>query len=117
MARETGRDAVHGHVDRLTKEVRERNSLRASAGLPPINLDDELEKAEAVEYEKSFEEFFESSPLRQEIEARVLADMRRQHGDENWKPAGMLGGGGMLFHARVRNAMIDIFERRQSKAD
>lgn len=111
MSKEIGRDA-----ERLTKEVEERNLLRAAANLPLIDLDDELEKVGAINYEKCFEEFFETSPLRQAIEAQVLAEMRRENGDEQWRPAGMLGGGGMLFYTRVRNAMIELFERRQSAA-
>jgi hypothetical protein len=73
---------------------------------PAATLDgSELRKLYKAEREREFEEFFRTSPLRKQVEARLLAWHWRLGRDPEWKPTGMLSSGGLAFGACTREVM------------
>jgi hypothetical protein len=86
-------------------EIEGRNRLRAEVRLPPLSLARELRKLYRAERDREFEAFFRASPLRKRIEARLLARCRRLRQEPEWRPTGMLSGGGWAFGMCVRKVM------------
>jgi hypothetical protein len=86
-------------------EIEGRNRLRAEAHLLPLSMAHELRKLYNAEREAEFEAFFRTSPLRKRVEARLLARLRRLRQDPEWRPTGMLSGGGLAFGMCVRKVM------------
>ena len=68
-------------------EIEARNRLRREAQLPPLSLDDEARRLRCALQEKQFENFM-VGPLREIVESRLLAKMRRKLGDPQWRPTG-----------------------------
>ncbi|MBU3889719.1 hypothetical protein [Methylosinus sp. KRF6] len=94
----------------------ERNRLRVEAGLPQLSAEGELQRLSETERRKAFDEFFESSPLRQRIEEKLLNRVRRVNNDPDWRPTGALSGGGWAFYLSARKRMRSIWLRRQRKS-
>jgi hypothetical protein len=89
-------------------EVLDRNRIREAAKLPALCVEEQLRRMRAVYDQNRFEEFMRS-PLKEIVEERLLASMRRRGGDPDWIPTGFLSGGGYLFHVRVRKIMIRVY--------
>jgi hypothetical protein len=92
-------------ITKAKKEIEDRNRLRVEAELPSISMVRELRRLHTIECEREFEEFFQTSPLRKRVETRLLARQRRLRRDSEWRPTGMLSGGGLAFYALTRNVM------------
>jgi hypothetical protein len=93
---------------RAKAEVLDRNRVRAAAKLPALSVEDQLQRMKAAYDQKRFEEFMRS-PLKEVVEQKLLARMRRRGGDPEWLPTGFLSGGGYLFYVRVRKIMIRVY--------
>jgi hypothetical protein len=52
-------------------------------------------------------------PLREIVETRLLAKIRRKSGNPYWRPTGVLSGGGLSFHVRVRKVMKRLYWQRK----
>jgi hypothetical protein len=90
-------------------EIEERNRHRRAAGLPLLSVAKEARKIydarQAAKREAEFEHFVRTSPLRAEIEGELLSRTRLARNDPNWRPTGMLSGGGLWFRLTVRNCL------------
>ena len=93
---------------RARAEVFDRNLIRAAAKLPVLSVEEQLERMKTAYDQHRFEEFMRS-PLRDIVEQKLLARMRRRGGDPEWLPTGFLSGGGYLFYVRVRKIMIRVY--------
>jgi hypothetical protein len=63
---------------------------------------------EAADTEK-FREFADAH--RKRVYNKMLARMRRQCGDLNWAPTGLLSGGGMWFNVQVDRQVRKLYRR------
>jgi hypothetical protein len=97
---------------RAKATIGERNRTRETAKLPPLSVKQELQRMKAAYDQNRFEEFMRS-PLKEVVEQKLLARMRRRGGDPEWLPTGFLSGGGYLFHVRVRKIMKRLYRRRR----
>jgi hypothetical protein len=98
---------------KVQEEINHRNQLRAEVQLPPLSMAQELRKLYNAERRAEFEAFFNTSPLRERIEAKLLARIRRLRGDPEWMPTGFLSGGGFAFNVRTRKVMSRIWRARR----
>ncbi len=96
-------------IDKARLEIEERNRIRAEAKLPPVSITAELRRLYEVHRQNEFEQFFQSSPIRQRLEQKLLNRGRRLRGEPDWIPTGMLSGGGWAFHAHIRTVMKRIW--------
>jgi hypothetical protein len=85
---------------------------RAEVRLPPLSMAHELRKLYNAERKAKFDAFFNTSPLRKRVEAKQLARVRRQRHEPEWKPTGMLSGGGLAFSLHTRELMCSIWYNR-----
>jgi hypothetical protein len=88
------------------REVRERNRVRAEAHLPLLPVEVEVRRLEKVASQKARDDFVLHSPLRERVEAKLLARERRRRGDPTWVPTGVLSGGGLAFSVQVHEVML-----------
>ena len=104
-------------IAKAREEIEHRDKLRAEVRLPPLSMAHELRKLYNAEREAEFEAFFRTSPLRKRVEARLLARIRRLRQDPEWRPTGMLSGGGWAFSSCTRKVMrrIWLVRRRESR--
>lgn len=97
----------------LIAKVEERNRLRREAGLPLLSVATEVRKRYEAKQEAKrkadFERFVLTSPLRAGIEDELLAEERLARNDPNWKPTGMLAGGGLAFDLVVRDRLREHY--------
>jgi hypothetical protein len=93
---------------RAKATIGERNRIREAAKLPALSVKQELQRMKAAYDQNRFEEFMRS-PLKEVVEQKLLARMRRRGGDPEWLPTGFLSGGGYLFYVRVRKIMIRVY--------
>jgi hypothetical protein len=93
-------------------EIQERNRIRAVAQLPAVSVTTELRRLYDVQRESEFDHFYRTSPLRKRVEQKLLNRARRLRNDPNWKPSGVLSGGGLAFYAQTRNLMRRIWRQR-----
>jgi hypothetical protein len=103
-------------IAKARQEIESRNRLRAEVRLPPLSMAFELRKLYDAERQAEFEAFFNASPLRKRVEAKLLARVRRQLHEPNWKPSGMLSGGGLAFSLHTKKLMRRLYNsfRHQS---
>lgn len=92
-------------LQELIAQVEERNRLRLDAGLPMLSVAKEVRKIYDATRALDFERFVQTSPLRQRIENELLESARRALHDPDWKPTGMLSGGGWAFYVEVRSRL------------
>jgi hypothetical protein len=114
MSLESDRDSPQVGFDdaRARAEVLDRNRIREAAKLPALSVEEQLQRMKAAYDQSRFEEFMRS-PLREIVERRLLDRMRRQEGDPEWLPTGLLSGGGYLFHVRVRKIMKRLYRQKR----
>ena len=98
-------------LGRARQDIEARNRLRAEVRLPPVSMAQELRKLYNAEHQAAFEAFFTTSPLRQRLETKLLARVRRQLHQPEWRPTGMLSGGGLAFSLHTRKLMRRIWRR------
>jgi hypothetical protein len=94
------------------EEINARNRLREESGLPPLRLIEELERLKAAYDRSQFNDCMQG-PLREIVETRLLAKIRRKSGNPYWRPTGVLSGGGLSFHVRVRKVMRRLYWQRK----
>jgi hypothetical protein len=87
-------------IEKNRLEVQERNRTRVEAKLPPVSVASELRRLYEVQRQTEFEYFFLTTPLRKRVEQKLLNRARRLREDPNWKPSGVLSGGGLAFMLR-----------------
>jgi hypothetical protein len=98
-------------ISNAKQDIKQRNRLRNEVSLPSLSMARELRKFYNAERRAEFEAFFNTSPLRKRVEAKLLARHGRLHQDPEWKPTGMLSGGGLAFSIRTRKVMNRIWQR------
>jgi len=98
------------------QRIEQRNQLRFEFALPTLSMAHELRKLYDAEREAEFRAFLNTSPLRQRVEAKLLARVRRQRQEPEWKPTGFLSGGGFVFNVRTRKVMGRIWRNRHRSA-
>ena len=81
------------------REIAERNSIRQEAGLPLLSVPKELRRMKEAADAEKFRAFVEAH--RKKVYAKMLRRVRRECGDPNWAPSGVLSGGGLWFAAHV----------------
>lgn len=98
--------------------VRQYNFLRLKAGLSPIAMEEEIDRIRVAKSKAKIEfiDFVRQSPLRQRVSEKLLNRMRRRRNDPNWRPFGMLSGGGMAFEMNVTRLMEKLWSRQQRPA-
>jgi hypothetical protein len=104
------------NFDKARRGIETRSRLRAEALLPPLSMAHELRKIYTAERKAAFEAFFNTSPLRKQVEAKLLARIRRQRHEPEWKPTGMLSGGGLAFSLHTRKLMRRIQNSRRHQS-
>ena len=92
-----------------TREIAERNRVRQEAGLPLLSLSTELRRMKGVATDKKFRTFAKAH--RSRVYQKMLARERRQCGDPQWAPTGVLSGGGLWFGARVDEQLKKLYSR------
>jgi hypothetical protein len=90
--------------------VESRNRLRKQFGLPPVELQHELDRVHRVREIRAFEQWMKS-PLRYRVEQKLLMRVRRQRKSPTWTPTGVLSGGGWAFHVVLVKQMRKLRER------
>src|ERR1700738_3867414 len=88
----------------IISEVEGRNRLRKEFGLPPVELQPELDRIRRVRECRAFQQWMQS-PLRYRVEQKLLQRQRRQRNDPTWRPTGFLSGGGFGFHSHLVKQM------------
>ena len=96
----------------MLAEIETRNKFRREYGLPPVDVQQELERARQVREREKFEQWMQS-PLRYRVEQKLLLRIRRQRSNPTWTPTGMLSGGGWAFHA----ALVKQMRRLRARLD
>ena len=90
--------------------VASRNTLRRQSGLPPVELQQELDRIHHVRDYRAFEQLMQS-PLRYRVEQKMLQRRRRRLNNPNWQPTGVLSGGGWAFHTVLVKHMQKLIVR------
>jgi hypothetical protein len=85
-------------------EIKRRNQIRKQSGLPPLELQQELDRIHQVRQRRAFEQWMRS-PLRYRVEQKLLLRVRRRRDNPSWSPTGVLSGGGWAFHATLIKQM------------
>jgi hypothetical protein len=95
--------------------IRQYNLLRLKAGLSPIAMEEEIERIRVAKSKVKIEflDFVYHSPLQQRVRENLLNRMRRRRNDPNWRPFGMLSGGGLAFELDVVRQMKKLWSRQQ----
>ena len=91
-------------------EVEGRNTLRKQFGLPPVELQRELDRIHVVREARSFQDLMQSL-LRYRVEKKLLQRFRRRRKNPAWTPTGFLSGGGLVFHTMLIKQMRRLRER------
>ena len=94
----------------IISEVESRNRLRKQFCLPPVGLQQELDRIHRVRECRTFEDWMQS-PLRYRVEQKLLMRARRQTNNPTWMPTGFLSGGGLSFHTMLVKQMRKLIER------
>jgi hypothetical protein len=100
------------NIHETKQQIERRNQIRREAMLPPVSVSAELRKLYEHQRWVAFENFLQTSPLRSRAEQKLLERIRQQIENPSWKPTGMLSGGGLAFHVRVREVMRWIWLRQ-----
>jgi hypothetical protein len=98
--------------------IRHYNLLRLKAGLSPIAMEEEIAGIRVAKSKVKIEflDFVYHSPLQQRVREKLLNRMRRRRNDPNWRPFGMLSGGGMAFELGLTRQMEKLWSRQQRSA-
>jgi hypothetical protein len=96
-------------------DIEGRNRIRVEAKLPMVSVAAELRHLYKVHQQSEFEQFFQSSPIRQRVEQKLLNRIRRLQNDPRWMPTGVLSGGGFAFYARARKVMKRVWRMQRQE--
>jgi hypothetical protein len=91
------------------REIAERNRVRQEAGLPLLSVPKELRRMKEVADTEKFRNFAQAH--RRRIDQKMLDWVRRQYGDPQWAPTGVLSGGGLWFDALVDQQLTKLYCR------
>jgi hypothetical protein len=91
------------------QEIAERNRIRQAAGLPLLSLARKLRRMKKAADADKFRRFADGH--RKRVSAKMLARRRRQCGDPNWAPTGLLSGGGLGFVSQVDEQLRKLYRR------
>jgi hypothetical protein len=94
---------------RRIREIADRNCVRQEAGLPLLSVPNELRRMKQAADAENFRNFAEAH--RSRIYQKMLARVRRQCGDPQWVPTGVLSGGGLWFATRVDEQLTKLYSR------
>ncbi len=94
------------------RELEKRNRLRAKAKSPLCSMEEELRRCEEAAIQKKRDDFVHRSPLRQRVSDKLLNRIRRRLKNPEWRPTGVLSGGGYAFYVAVDNRMRRIWRCR-----
>ena len=100
---------------RARREIEKRNRRRAEAKLPLVSVEEELRRCEEAAIQKERDDFVHRSPLRQRVSDKLLNRIRRRLKNPEWRPRGMLSGGGYAFYVAVNNRMRRIWRWRHRR--
>jgi len=102
--------------EELTREVEDRNKLRADVGLPLVPVAKEVQKLYAAELRQDFLDWSDrNSDIRLRIEAEVLEAERRERHDPTWRPRALLNGA-WAFGSKVQDRMLSLWEKKRNAA-
>jgi len=92
------------------KILEARQQLRTEAALPPLDIDAELrtmrEQAERQDAHRTFEDWKANNPdLVKAIREQALNELRAKRNEPDWRPTGVLSGGGWSFHLMVEKRL------------
>jgi hypothetical protein len=96
--------------------IETRNLIRRQAGLPLVEPSRELDRFHKVQGQLAFEQWMQS-PLRYRVEQKLLERMRRRLSNHDWKPTGVLSGGGWAFHIVLIKQMKKLRVRFGDRLD
>ncbi len=100
-------------MDELTREVEDRNQLRAEVGLPVVSVAREVQKLHAAELWQDYRAWVDRNPdLLARIEAEELERERRERYDPTWDPRALLNGAG-AFGSKVQDRMLSLWKAHQ----
>ncbi len=105
--------------DEARRVIRQYNLLRVKSHLPPISPQDEIDRMrEAIEREaqERHDFIYTLHPLRRRMHEKLLAHQRRVRCDPDWRPTGVLSGGGMAFWYYVNSRMKRLYRCMKYKA-
>jgi hypothetical protein len=91
------------------REIAERNDARQEAGLALLSVPKELRHMKETADADRFKNF--AQVHRGRIYQKMLARVRRQCGDPQWAPTGVLSGGGLWFANRVDEQLTKLYSR------
>lgn len=94
------------------REIEKRNRLRAKAKFPLVSVEEELRRYEEAAIQKERDDFVHSSPLRQRVSDKLLNRIRHRLKNPEWRPSGVLSGGGYAFYVAVNNRLRRIWRWR-----
>jgi hypothetical protein len=94
------------------REIEKRNRLRAKAKLPLVSVEEERRRNEEAAIQKERDDFVHRSPLRQRVSDKLLNRIRRRLKNPEWRPSGVLSGGGYAFYVAVNNRLRRIWRWR-----
>jgi hypothetical protein len=104
---------------RVALDVRQR--LRNGAALPSLDIDAELkamrEKADRDEASRAFENWKASNPdLVKALREEALNELRTKgNRPADWRPSGMLSGGGLWFELMIRARLREAFRTSMAR--
>jgi hypothetical protein len=71
----------------IVDEIRSQNELRAKVGLPPLELEREIDRVHEFRERQEFERWM-YSPLRYRIQQKLLRRIRGRINNPDWQPTG-----------------------------
>jgi hypothetical protein len=94
--------------------IRHYNLLRLQAGLSPIAMEEEIERIRVAKSKAKIEflDFVYHSPLQQRVREKLLNRIRHRLKNPEWRPSGVLSGGGYAFYVAVNNRLRRIWRWR-----
>lgn len=92
------------------RQIAERNRIRQEAGLPLLPVPKELRRMKETADTEQFRKFADAH--RKMVYDSMLAPVRKQCGDPDWAPTGVLSGGALWFSAQVDQQMRKLYRLR-----
>src|SRR6476660_9886884 len=95
--------------EELIRDVESRNQFRAEVELPLVSVEAEIEKIHGWEVREAYRRWYNTHPLRPEIEEEILEAERKSRDDSTWLPRYLLNGG-LGFGVQVQKRMRPLWE-------
>jgi hypothetical protein len=92
---------------RRLQEIQARNLLRKESGLPLLSVAQKFRRTKARQAAQDYANF--ADRFRRRMQEKVLARIRRETGDNDWKPQGAFQG--MAFQNEVSQRLRRVYER------